>query len=531
MPEMFVEITLIAFVAAILSYIFRLFKQPAILAYVLTGVLIGPFAHMELVSGNVLQTFAQLGITFLLFMLGLEFRVRDLLTIGKSAFAIAVLQMLLSFGAGWLLATLLGFSPQALLIGVAVMFSSTIIVLQLLSEKKDLRSLYGRIAAAMLLVQDFAAVFVLMILSTSVTPDGLQTDLVGLLFVKALVLFLLVVIVSKTIFPFITRRLAISDDSLVLFSLAWLFGFCLFVASGVVGFPIEIGGFLAGLALGQGDENVHIAAKTRVLRDVFIIFFFVLLGMNISFTNIAGSLAFSLPLILLVVIGKPFLTAVSMALFRFRIRTAVITDLHMGQISEFSLIVLYLALAKGLVDANIVSTMTFVSIVSFVISSYIILHADRIYAVLRPVLSRIDRGDGHESAYGRKSGDFDTLKNHVVLVGAHRIGQSILEALLQEGERVVVVDFDPNVVKYITDEQVTVLFGDITDAEIQEKIQLLKAKLVVSTVPDLSDNLVLIGFLKKHNPKSILHIEMFALIALAVVNDFTISQHTINIHC
>lgn len=502
MGNFFIELTVIISLAAVLSIIFRILKQPPILAYILTGVLLGPFALINVSDGEILRSLAEIGITLLLFMLGLELRFSELKSVGKVSVLTGLGQIIFTTAIGYVLAILLGFSPiAAIYIAIALTFSSTIIIVKLLSDKKDLNSLYGKISVGFLLVQDFVAIIALIFLSGFTNGQSVSVLDFSLLILKAVVLFGWVIVLSRTVLPYLINKIAHSSEILFLFSLAWAFGVAAVVSSPYVGFSIEIGGFLAGLALANSIESYQISTKIRPLRDFFITIFFVTVGMGLVITNVGVILIPGIILSLFVLIGNPVIVMVIMGILGYRKRTGFLAGLTVAQISEFSLIVVYMGNRIGHISDQDVALITFVGAVTFVISTYMIINGDRLYKWLSPYLDIFERDGIREKNV--KSKDF---KNHVILIGARRMGSGVLEALVKNEEDLVVVDFDPDVVEKLKKDGIESYFGDITDLEIQELAALEHARIVISTVSDVEDNLLLLSALKqfKKRPKVIM---------------------------
>ncbi len=494
MGAFFWEITIIIVLSAVLSIIFRLLKQPAILAYILTGIIVGPFGDLQLQSKEVLRLMGEFGVTLLLFMVGLELRIAGLRAVGKVVLICGVLQILLTAAAGFLISSLLGFdSLTSFYISLALTFSSTIIIVKLLSDKRDLNSLYGKISLGVLLVQDFFAILALIFLSGFNTVDKtglLMTDaLISL--TKGIILFGLVLYLSRSILPKLVDKIAYSGETLFLFSIAWALGLSALVGSPLIGFSIEIGGFLAGLSLANSAENFQIIGRVRPLRDFFIVLFFVILGMTMSFAGIEKIWMPAFILSAFVLAGKPLIVMIIMSLLGYRKRTSFLVGLTNSQISEFSLILLFLGVRIGHISSQIVSLVTMMGIITFAISTYMILYSNKLFRLLGSYLGVFERAHPNQ-----EESDVGELKNHVVLIGANRTGRSILDALRDDGENVVVIDFDPDIVSELKDKKVLNLFGDISDNHIQDKAQLNTAKLIISTIPDADDNMLLIDGLK-----------------------------------
>jgi len=495
--HIFFEITLVVVVAAILAILFRYLKQPPILAYILTGVILGPLAIIYLQSQEILRSLSEIGITLLLFMLGLELRFSELRAVGKISIITGIGQIVFTTLVGFVIATLLGFSQTAAFyIAIALTFSSTIIIVKLLSDKKDLNSLYGKISVGFLLVQDFVAILALIFLSGFAAGDGVSAYSFLIVILKAVVIFGWVIFLSRKFLPVITNRLARSEETLFLFSIAWAFGIAALVASPLIGFSIEIGGFLAGLALANTYESYQITTRIRPLRDFFIIIFFVMIGMGLSISSISEILIPGILFSLFVLIGNPLIVMTILGLLGYRKRTGFLAGLTVAQISEFSLIIMFMGARLGHISDQDVALITFVGAITFILSTYMIINGNKLYRLLSPYLDIFERENIHEKNV--KSRDY---KNHIVLIGARRMGSGILEALIGNSEDVVVVDFNPDIIQRLKEEGIESYFGDIADLEIQDLVALSDARLVISTVSDMEDNLLLLQSLKKLKKK------------------------------
>lgn len=433
-------------------------------------------------------------------MIGLELNVKELRTVGKNALVAGSVQMIFTGTLGFLIAQLLDFSQlTSIYIGIALAFSSTILVIKLLSDKRDLKSLYGKITLGILLVQDLVAIFILIILSTFTPSNGSSINFLDLsvAFLKLTVLFGWVILLSRKVLPNLLNIIARSSESLFLFSLAWVFGVAALVSSPLIGFSIEIGGLLAGIALASSIENYQIITKVKPLRDFFLTIFFVTLGMDIVFTNVSEILPAVIVFSAFVLFVSPIIVMMILGLLKYKKRTSFFTGLSLAQISEFSLIVLYLGNKIGHISVDVVSIITFVGVITFVISTYFIEHSDALYKFFMPILGIFER----KNAYPENK--IEGIKDHIILVGANRMGEGILNALIKKKENFVVVDFDPDIIEKLNKRsdlpagrQVQTFFGDISDPEIAEAVNVEKASLIISTASDPEDNLLLLKNLK-----------------------------------
>lgn len=503
MGNIFFEITIIICLVSVFTIILKLLRQPVILAYILTGIIIGPFGQLQFQNIDAIKTMGEFGITLLLFMMGLELNLRELKSIGKAVFIIGINQIVLTGLAAYFISSILSFPVlTSFYISIALTLSSTIIVVKLLSDKRELTSLYGKISIGLLLVQDFLAILVLIFLSgfnsESQSLSLSQSNFFSI-FIKGLILFAVVAFLSEKVFPKLIHLIARSQEALFLVSIAWVFGLAAVVSSQAVGFSIEIGGFLAGLSLANAMENFQIASKVRALRDFFITIFFVTLGMQMQLGSLEKII---LPIIifsLFVLILKPLIITSVMGLLGYRKRTSFLTGIHGGQISEFSLIIIFLGNKLGQIPSEVSSLITGVGVITFVFSTYAISNANSLFKILSPCLWFFERKQTKRENIGSGAEDLGKLKDHVVLIGANRIGESILDAIDGLKDKVVVVDFDPQIVEKLRNKKVLTIFGDISDADIQERLRLDKAKMIISTAPDTEDNLFLINCIKSLN--------------------------------
>lgn len=474
--------------ASVLGVVAHLLRQPVILAYLATGALIGYFDFFSL-DHETFQTFSDLGIMFLLFLVGLEINYASLRSVGRVSLMLGVGQVLITSVIGFFLAQLFGFAAiPALYIAVALTFSSTIIIVKLLSEKRDLHSLYGKISVGMLLVQDAIAILVLMMLAgfDGKTGGALAWG-VFVTLLKGASLFAFMIWIGKKVLPAIFDRAARKEELLFLVSTAWVLVIAAIVSQ--INFSVEIAGFLAGIALANSLEHFQIAGRIRSLRDFFVLVFFVSLGSSFALANFGGIIFPIIALSLFVLIGNPLIVMAIMGVMGYRRRTSFLTGLTVAQISEFSLVLAALGLRVGHLDASAVSLVTGVGIITITASSYFITHADALYARLARFLRLFERrlvieDEGADSGFHRP----------VVLIGAHRTGQSIAASVPKD--QLLVIEFDPDIITELRNAGYEYAFGDIGDPEMIERTNLASARLVISTSPDFGDNALLLDTLR-----------------------------------
>lgn len=376
MGNLLLELTIILSLAALLSIFFRFIKQPPILAYILTGILIGPFGNLQLQSRDFLQALGEFGIALLLFIVGIELNFKEIRSVSKVAVVVGTLQTVLTALGGYFISIYLGFSQvTSIYLGVVVSFSSTIIVAKLLTDIKAIQNLYGKISMGLLLVQDLFAVFVLIFLS-SFLKSSLSFGSVASVFVPGLIILAIVLFLSVKVFPRLIEKIGKSYETLFLFAIAWVLGLSALVSS--IGFSVEIGGLLAGLSLANTQGAFYITDRARSLRDFFITLFFVILGLNMTFFSFSKIFLSAAVLSAFVLVFKPLITALVMQFMGFPKKVSAMTGISLGQISEFSLIIIFLGERLGHVNGEVVSLVATVAIITFAVSSYLIMGANNL---------------------------------------------------------------------------------------------------------------------------------------------------------
>lgn len=501
MENIFFELTLVLAAAGVIAYILHFLKQPSIIAYILTGLLIGPLALYRLHHTEILHGLAEIGISLLLFMVGLELDISQLKRIGRAAVIAGIGQILFTGSIGFFLALLLGIAPlPALYVAVALTFSSTIIVVKLLSEKRDMQSLYGKLAVGIFLVQDIAAILILILLA-GLTNEGNFGSFVGngvfekitVTLAKAFMIAIVVLTLSRRVFPKLIHSLVKSDELLLLFSLGWALGLAAFFTSPWIGFNAAIGGFVAGLALANTGAHYQISGRIKPLRDFFIVIFFIVLGSQLSFNNIAVAIWPAVIFALFVLIGNPLIVSIILSSMGYKIRTSFLTGVTVAQISEFSLILMALGLAARHVTETEVTIVTMVGISTIAISSYGVIYSNKLYAWLsKVVFTWLDTKNKKAGKDQEHLGD-TVFQKHIVLIGANRLGGQLVSKLQKQKEsQFIIIDFNPDIVSHYRSLGLAAVCGDIADPYIQEVAVIHEAKLLIATIPDFHDTMTLV---------------------------------------
>ncbi len=500
MEGIFIQLAIILFTAFIVCYIMKIFKQPIIIGYIIAGIAIAFIFELGItgitVSTEILDVFPKLGIAFLLFIVGLHLNPKVIKEVGISSLLIGLAQIILTFSVGFLVAfKLLNLDLIAsAYIGIALAFSSTIIIMKLLSDKRNIDSLYGKISIGILIIQDIVAVGVLMFISSMFNGTNF-----GSLAARNLIMgaaLIVVVFVGGFLFlPKVTRKIAKSQEILFLFSITW--AFVIAALFSYLGFSIEIGALVAGVSLSVSPYSTEITSKIRPLRDFFLIIFFIILGLNIQIENIGKVLVNAVILSAVVLIFKPLILMTLMAFFKYTKRTNFLVGTTLAQISEFSLIILALGVALGQISKEILSTLTLTGIITITLSTYMIIYSNKFYEKMRVVASIFERKNIVRKRKIKKN--YDTI-----LFGYNRTGFNILRILKKIRKKYLVVDFNPDVISDLEKFRIPCIYGDVFDSDFLDELPLDKINLAISTVPDFETNVLLIEAIRLVNDKTII---------------------------
>jgi Kef-type K+ transport system membrane component KefB/uncharacterized protein with PhoU and TrkA domain len=496
----FVEIAAILGLATLTGIVGQKLRQPLIIMFLATGILAGPSVLGIMQSYEQIELLAHIGISLLLFIVGLKLDLNLIRTTGPVALATGLGQIIFTSLIGFVIAVLMGMSYlSAAYVAVALTFSSTIIIVKLLSDKKEIDSLHGQIAIGFLIVQDIAAILALIVLTTfGLSSTKGESAFISTIIIlsKGFGLLAVVALLMKYVLPWLTRRLAYSLELLTLFAIAW----AVFLGAGseLLGFSKEVGAFLAGVSLASTAFRDSIGARLTGLRDFLLLFFFIDLGARLDWSTVGSQLGASFIFSIFVLIGNPLIVLIIMGFMGYKRRTGFLAGLTVAQISEFSLIVAALGLSIGHITNETVGLITLVGIVTIFMSTYMILYSDRLYNVLSDYLKIFERRNPY-----REAAIDTTIKESaqvdVILMGLGNYGSALADYLLRRNKTILCVDFDPTVLDRCCKLGLYVLYGDMADPEINEKLPLNKAKWVISTVRSKDLNLTLMNNLKKES--------------------------------
>ena len=348
MDNIFLDIGMIIIIGTLFAYLASLLRQPLIPGYVITGIIIGPVLGL-ITNTEVIRNLSEIGIAFLLFIVGLEIDLRKLKDVSLISSIGGLINITTLFSFGFIFASMLGYiTLEASYIGLIIAFSSTMVVIKLLSDKREIDTLHGRIIIGFLLVEDFVAIIAISVLAT-LTEFSLALLIWS--FVKGLFIFAVAIAASRFLFPSLFKFAARSQELLFLLSVTICFLFSLLFY--MIGFSIIIGAFVAGVSLASLPYNVEIIGRVKSLRDFFSTIFFVSLGMQLMVGSL-GEIMFPLViLILFIIIAKPLIIMFISSFFGYEKRTSFLAGSSLAQTSEFSMIIISQGLFLGHISKGI----------------------------------------------------------------------------------------------------------------------------------------------------------------------------------
>ena len=481
--DMFDEIVALLLIATLAGVFTVRLRQPLIIGFIAVGILAGPSCLNWIRSVDQIHAMAEMGLALLLFIVGLKLDIKLIRSMGRVALAAGLGQVVITTIGGFLIAYALGMNVvTSFYVAMALTFSSTIIIVKLLSDKKEADSLHGRLALGILIVQDVVVILAMIGLSAFSGEQSRQPVMQVLhIAIKGIGLFAGVWLASALILPRMLPQLAKTTELLVLFGIMWALG--LANLGEALGFSKEIGAFLAGISLASTPFREAIGGKLISLRDFLLVFFFIELGGRLDLSLLGSQVWSAIPLSLFVLIGNPIIVMVITAGFGYRKRTSFLTGVTIAQVSEFSLILVAMGAKLGHIGDDAVGVVTLVGLVTIGLSTYMILYSQNLYNRLAPYLRIFERKipyreDSHKAAQNvSDSAD-------VLIFGLGSYGMGIGEQLEARGRRILGVDFDPQAVLKWKERGWDAIFGDAKDTEIAGALHLDHIKWVVSSIRD-----------------------------------------------
>ncbi len=487
------DISIVLIISAFFALIAKMLRQPLIPAYVLAGLVIGPLALGYVKNMEVISAFSEIGIAFLLFVAGLEISFKKIKEADfKKILYIGFFQVVIIFFIVFFLRNFLELNAlQSAYIGIILAFGSTMVDIKLLSDSGEIVTLHGRLIIGILLFQDLVAIVAIVLL----TVGGFAFMPLVYSFLKLFGIIIFAILFQKFILNKIFRFAAYSTELLFLSSLAVLFLYV--VLSYIADLSIVIGAFIAGVTLANSPFKIELESRIIPLRDFFAILFFVALGMQVVFFGVWNRIILFSALIIGAFIIKPLITLFLLRSVGYQPKTSFSTAISLGQLSEFSLIIGIIGLSLGVLDESMFSSIVLATIITMSATPYFINYKDQLYGLFKYPLKAMKFLPLKENL------EFGNIEsNEILLIGAHRMGGVLMKKFMKEKSKLLVIDYNPEIITYISKKNIPCIYGDITSPEIFKKINIKELKTVISTIPGFTDNLKILKIVKRFNPKA-----------------------------
>jgi len=483
-------------VVAAISFSIKLIKQPIIIGYIISGFIFSFFIGAD-AAGSQIMSMAELGITFLLFLMGLEFSLSSLKYLGKDIFIATLLQTIALFFVAFVPSKLLGFNAnESIYLAILFMFSSTLLVAKWVEDRKETSSLHGKMILGILVVQDIFAILILSILNLFKETGIEKIMLVPL---KGLILIAIAFIFARYILNSLFRFALKYPELMFVLSLGVCF---LFVGiSPLLGYSTSIGAFIAGITLANTEYKNEILGRLKPLIIFFNMLFFVGMGFQLD-TNFAPN-AVSLIIIFLVLcfIAKPVAVYLTLKLRGYDLRTAFKAALSLSQFSEFGMIIIFAGIASGLVSAEIRTIAILLIVATMAISSYLIKYESLLFRYCENTLKKID------ALFKSKKNEEESknLKGYNILFfGYYDLGKEFFSKLEGRGKKILVIENDPQNIRILKNEKIPFVYGSIYTPYFLDRIDFNNVEIAVSSLVNSEDNKLIIKTIKRNNPKAVI---------------------------
>jgi Kef-type K+ transport system membrane component KefB len=487
MHELIQDLAISIVAAWLLGVAAHLLRQPLMLAYMVAGLLLGPSGLQWVKSQESIHVIAELGLIFMLFMIGLEIDLKKIVRAGSVIIVTSATQIVGCFVAGLALFLLLGLALgggkfDALYLAAAVSLSSTVIIVKLLYDKRELDTLPGRVTLGVLVLQDL---FAILFLAIQPSLNDLRLDVVLSSVARVGVLIVTSLVISRYILPWLFNQIARLPELVVVGALAWCFAVAEFADH--LYLSREMGALIAGVSLSTFPYALDVTAKVTALRDFFITLFFVALGMMVPLPTLS-IISLALVIVAFTLASRAASVFPPLYVMKQGLRASILPAINLAQVSEFSLVLIQVGVQSGQASAQSASAVSFAFIILAVLSTFLIMRSDPISRSTITTLKRIGLRDLDDGRADAEPDDADHGKHHILVLGFYRVASSFLSDLEREHaallNQVCVVDFNPVVYHTLKARGLKVHYGDIANAETLAHAGIANAEIVISTVPD-----------------------------------------------
>lgn len=488
--EVLGSLFLVVAVAAFGGVFARLVKLPNLVGFIISGLLFGILMPDNLKN---ISSLSEIGTILLLFSIGLVLSFDSLAKYYKVAVIGSIIQIVVCAFVYWLLLMVFGFESKiSLVLAMGFSLSSTAVVVKILTDRGEMETIHAQIMMGWLLVQDLVVIPIMIILPVlGVDGANFMTPLLISL-LKAVIVILLIVTIGKIVIPYVIHRVSETNSRELLLLTALTLAFGTSYIASLFGVSPALGAFLAGVLLSEGQENHAIFAETRPLRDLFMAIFFVTLGFSVDASVITNSFFGILITSISIVLLKSVITLIITTIYGYKGKTAVLTGIGLSNVSEFSFVIFTSAATIGIIDLKDASFGIVVSLVTLMISSIVYKFGNLIWRKIRII--KFFAGGENKLILGTE------LENHIIICGYGRVGKWIGKALTEFKIPFVVVEYDKSIVDDLKKNNINVLYGDPSEPEVMDLVNLPTARMLILAIPDHVAQVALINYVQVHAP-------------------------------
>jgi len=498
--QVFISLSIVIGIVLLSIGLMKVLKQPMIIWYIIAGTAISLFIPSLLQSNTAFQSFGNLWIALLLFIVGMELNPTIIKDLGRTSLIAGCFQVVITWVIGYIVATLLWFAMMtSIFLAIGFAFSSTIVVLKLLGDRDEIESTYGRLSIGILIVQDLLVMLLILWMATFQSIEQTASWLVIISLIgKVIGLAIGLYFLSKYFIPMITKKIAESQEYLFLFSIGRCF--ILWAIFYRLGFGIEIGTLIAGITLANSSYRFEITSRIKPLRDFFIVIFFVLLGSHVNFWTTNRALMIPVVIFsLFVLIGKPIITMVTLGFLGHTRKNNFLTWISLGQISEFSFLIIAMWITSWYItDPTTLSMITLIGLITIAGSSYSVIYGEKFYHFFKPVLRILPWVRNKEYKKINKK------EYEITLFWYGRFGSNLYGMLHKNHKNILVIDENPGIISHLQKNKIPCIYGDMSDIDFLEELNFKKNKMIISTIKTFDENMVLLKTIKQNNPELII---------------------------
>jgi CPA2 family monovalent cation:H+ antiporter-2 len=473
------DIVIIFALASFVIWLFHRLKIPAIIGFLLTGVLTGPHAFGLVKSVEEIEILAEIGVVLLLFTIGIEFSLKNLLKSRRLVFLGGFLQVFLTSAVTFGVSKMAGReTAESVFFGFLVALSSTAVVLKVLQERAEMNKDYGKFSVGVLIFQDLIIVpMILVIPLLSGNSVNIGQD-VGMLIIKVAGVMALTWVGARFFVPWMLHQVARTKSQELFLLSVLMFGLAVAWLTSSIGLSLALGAFLAGLVISESDYSHQAFGNIIPLRDIFMSFFFVSIGMLFDISFVLANPLLILFAAVMVLIIKTLITGFVAFIMGFPFKTTVMAGLAISQVGEFSFVLANFGISNDLMDNNFYRLFIAVSVLTMSLAPFIIMTAPRFANFMASLplprfLLKERRAVSVEDA--------PAMKNHLIIIGMGLHGQNVTLAAEEAGINHVILDFDPDIVKHEKENGKNIYFGNASHAEVLKQVYIENAEVIVIT--------------------------------------------------